>query len=72
MTFNRDPSTPIIVEARLYEQIAQELEANTVDKGVWTKAYAQAEGDDKQTRAFYIKARLSRLLALENAQRDAS
>lgn len=71
----RDPSTPIssptvpsqetteIVEARLYRQIAQELEANIVDKGLWTMAYAQARGYDKQTRALYIKTRFTRLHA---------
>lgn len=58
-------------EDRLYEQIAQEMESNTVDKGLWTKAYAQAEGDDKQTRVLYIKARFARLLVMEDAQRDA-
>jgi hypothetical protein len=69
-----EPSQNIIEahDDRLYEQIAQELEANTVDKGLWTKAYSQAEGDDKQTRVLYIKARFARLLAMENAQRDAT
>lgn len=54
-------------EERLYEQIAQELDTNTVDKGLWTKAYAQAGGDDQQTRVLYIKARFARLLAIEDA-----
>lgn len=48
-------------EDRLYTQIAQELETNTIDKALWTKAYAQAGGDEKQTRALYIKARFARL-----------
>lgn len=54
-------------EDRLYVQIAEELEANSLDKGLWTKVYAQAGGDDRQTRALYIKARFDRLLAAENA-----
>ena len=54
-------------EERLYEQIAQELDTNTVDKGLWTKAYAQTGGDDQQTRILYIKARFARLLAIEDA-----
>mgnify|MGYP003386793277 CR=1 FL=1 len=78
-----DPRTPVAIPAapnqntieahedQLYEQIAQELETNTLDKGLWTKAYAQAGGDDQQTRVLYIKARFSRLLAMENTQRDA-
>ncbi len=58
-------------EDRLYEQIAQELETNTVDKGLWTKVFAQAGGDERQTRVLYIQARFARLLAIENTQRDA-
>lgn len=56
-------------EDRLYEQIAQEMETNTVDKGLWTKAYAQAGGDDRHTRVLYIKMRFARLLAMEKDQR---
>lgn len=58
-------------EDRIYAQIAQELDTNAVDKGLWTKAYAQASGDDQQTRVLYIKARFSRLLAMEDARRNA-
>ena len=54
-------------EERFYEQIAQELDTNTVDKGLWTKAYAQAGGDDQQTRVLYIKARLVRLIAMQDS-----
>lgn len=59
------------LETRLYEQIAQELETGTFDKGLWTKAYAQAEGDDKQTRVLYIKIRYARLLAMENDRQES-
>ena len=61
-------STAELYEDRLYEQIAQEMETNSVDKGLWTKAYAQAGGDDKQTRVLYIKTRFARLLAMEDAR----
>lgn len=54
-------------EDRLYAQIAQELDTNTVDKSLWTKAYAQAGGDDTQTRVLYIKARFARLSEIEDA-----
>ena len=57
-------------DERLYEQIAQELDTNTVDKGFWTKAYAQAGGDDQQTRVLYIKARFAKLLVMETARGD--
>ncbi|MBX3331079.1 MAG: DUF2569 family protein [Nitrospira sp.] len=54
-------------EDRLYAQIAQELDTNTVDKALWTKAYAQAGGDEKQTRVLYIKARFARLRDIKDA-----
>ena len=54
-------------EDRLYAQIAQELDTYTVDKALWTKAYAQAGGDEKQTRVLYIKARFVRLREIEDA-----
>lgn len=58
---------PEALEDQLYQQIGQELETNAVDKGLWTKAYAQAGGDDQQTRVLYIKARFARLLMKEDA-----
>lgn len=59
------------IEDRLYEQIAQEIETNAVDKGIWTKVYAQAGGDDKLTRVAYIKVRFEKLMAAENARLEA-
>ncbi len=59
------------IEDRLYEQIAQEIETNAVDKAIWTKAFAQAGGDDKQTRVAYIKARFEKLMAAEKVKLEA-
>lgn len=56
------------IEDRLYEQIAQEIETNAVDKAIWTKAFAQSGGDDKLTRVVYIKARFEKLMAVETAR----
>lgn len=55
-------------EYHVYEQISRELETDKVDRALWTKVYAQAGGDDRQTRVLYIKARFDRLLAIENAR----
>ena len=59
------------IEDRLYEQIALEIETNTVDKGIWTRVFAQSGGDDKLTRVAYIKARFEKLIAAENARLEA-
>lgn len=58
------------LEDRLYKQIAQELETNSVDAGLWTQAYAEAGGDNTQTRVRYIKSRFERLLAEERARKS--
>lgn len=51
-----------------YEKVSEELESNTPDKAVWTKAFAQSGGDDKQTRVIYIKLRVEKLIALEKSR----
>jgi hypothetical protein len=56
------------LEDRFYKLISDELEQNTVDRAIWTKAYAQCSGDDKQTRSLYIQTRFARLLAEEKAK----
>ncbi len=74
VSVSAEPSqhTTETLEDHLYGQIAHELEADTVDKGLWTKAYAQAEGDDKQTRVLYIKLRFARLLSMERDRKESS
>ncbi len=52
------------IEDRLYEQIAQEIETNTVDKGIWTRLFAECGGDEKQIKVLYIKQRVEKLIAL--------
>lgn len=73
-TFTTQPAQPATreiselenIEDRTYAQVGEELESGNTDKGIWTKAFAQAGGDDKQTRVLYIQARVAKLLALED------
>jgi len=51
------------LEDKAYDQVGQELETNTVDRATWTKAFAQAGGDDKQTRVVYIQLRVEKLVS---------
>ena len=51
-----------------YEQVGKELDSNNPDNGIWTKAFAQAGGDDKKTRVLYIKTRVEKLVAMEQAR----
>lgn len=68
------------LEEKAYDRVGQELESNTVDRATWTKAFAQAGGDDKQTRVVYITLRVEKLVSagivrlkaeLELAERQA-
>lgn len=61
---------PIVenIEDWAYEQVGKEFDSSNPDQGAWTKAFAQAGGDDKQTRVLYIKARVEKLIAAEQAR----
>ncbi|MDC0073190.1 hypothetical protein OAK06_08460 [Gammaproteobacteria bacterium] len=42
------------IEYLLYERVAEDIEQGFRDKGVWTKAFVEAEGDEGKTKAKYI------------------
>lgn len=51
-----------------YALIASELDNNELDKGLWTRLYAECEGDETKTKVRYIKERLVALSAHQQAQ----
>ena len=53
----------IELEEKAYDQVGQELETHTVDRAAWTKAFAQAGGDDQQTRVHYIQLRVDKIVS---------
>jgi hypothetical protein len=55
--------TPVIDEDKIYSAIADELESGNIDKGLWTRLFAQHDGDENKTKAAYIKHRVSTLMA---------
>ena len=42
------------IEYLLYEKIAEDIEQGFRNKGVWTKAFVEAEGNEDKTKAKYI------------------
>lgn len=44
-------------ERAIYTQIGDELESGSIDKGLWTKLFAEVGGDEARVRARYIDAR---------------
>ena len=46
-----------IDEDAIYEIVANEMESGKTDKGLWTRLFAQCDGDENKTKAAYIKHR---------------
>ena len=42
-------------ENLLYEKAGDDIEKGIIYKGIWTKAYSQAQGDEAKQKAIYIK-----------------
>jgi len=56
----------VVDEDRVYAEIAKELETGTVDKGLWTRLFAECDGDEKRTKVAYIKQRAVQIIAAES------
>lgn len=63
---NRTSPERLLVENQIYGQIGQELETNTVDRALWTRLYAECDGDEIRTRVMYIRSRASSLIAAQS------
>ena len=44
-----------------YDQVAEEIETGNLVRGVWTRAFAEADGDENRAKAIYIKLRVKKL-----------
>lgn len=70
-----DQQQTTVDEERIYAMIANELETGAVNKGLWTRLFAECVGDEKQTKLLYIKYRADKLISderlrLEQAERE--
>ena len=45
----------------IYAQIAREIETGQIDKSLWTRLYAECDGDETKTKVQYIKQRADKL-----------
>lgn len=52
----------------IYEEIASEIEAGKTEKGLWTRLFAECNGDEQQTKVLYIKQRAEKLISVERAR----
>ena len=51
----------LVNESDTYDVVGRELESGTIDRGTWTKAFADADGDEARTKAAYIRIRVAAL-----------
>ena len=51
------------VDDKFYDEVARELQEKSIVPGIWTKAFAEMDGDDAKTRALYIRYRVQQLVA---------
>jgi len=56
-----------VVDDKFYDEVACEMQEKQLIAGLWTKAFAEMEGDDAKARALYIKYRVAKL----KEERDA-
>ncbi|MER2602682.1 MAG: hypothetical protein ABTR27_10030, partial [Candidatus Competibacter phosphatis] len=56
------------LQASVYAAIANELESGGTDKGLWTRLFAEANGDEKMTKVAYIKQRAAKLMEAERSR----
>jgi hypothetical protein len=61
---NIDPSS-IGKNDAIYEAVANEIDKGTIDKGLWTRLYAELDGNEHKVKAAYIRHRVNKLIAAE-------
>ncbi len=52
---------PVMNDDAFYDEVAKELETNKLISGVWTRAFAEADGDENRAKAIYIKLRVAQM-----------
>ncbi len=56
--FKAGLSAQRLIDEQLYAQVAEELSEGNVKAGLWTKATADADGNENKIKALYIKYRV--------------
>ena len=62
VTRSRRPAVaPPAPDDQTYARVAEEMESGQIDKGLWTRLFAENDGDEPKTRAAYIRHRVQQL-----------
>lgn len=54
-------SSPASIDQAHFDAVAEELQQNRIERGLWERAFAETDGDEKLQRARYIKYRVQQL-----------
>ena len=57
-------------DSKFYDQVASELQSGQPIPGLWTRAYAEVNGDEAKARALYIQYRVQQLRSEAEAERE--
>lgn len=68
----RPPVAPSAPDDETYARVAEEMESGQIDKGLWTRMFAENDGDDAKTRAAYIRHRVQQVSRSEPGRQDGS
>jgi len=63
---------PVIDVDAVYAIVANEMESGDTDKGLWTRLFAELDGDEKMTKIAYIKQRAEKLMVTESVRLQES
>ena len=55
---------------KFYDEVARELQEKSIIPGLWTKAFAEMDGDEAKARALYIRYRVQQLAADASRQQN--
>jgi hypothetical protein len=59
---------PFIDDESFYEEVAKELESDSMKPGLWTKALVEADGEQERVKPIYIRLRVAQLLTAKEAE----
>jgi len=71
-TFAEKEVVPAMNDDVFYDEVAKEMQENRLVPGVWTRAFAEADGDENRAKAIYIKLRVSKLSADYRQQKEVT
>ena len=59
-----------LYDEQVYAKVAEEIASKNMWPGLWAKAFAQADGNEQQAKAIYIKLRASQIKLGVDAERE--